>query len=79
MQEHDGEELAGLGQDEGDVVDVGQGGVSEGRGEGVGEGHEEKRGEDLGVGNHGGDGLAARGRGEGEELAAYCGEEGLDC
>lgn len=29
MQEHDGEELAGLGEDEGDVVDVSEGGIAE--------------------------------------------------
>ena len=28
VQEHDGKKLAGLGEDEGDVVDVGKGGVA---------------------------------------------------
>lgn len=32
MQEHDGKELAGFGEDEGYVVDVGEGGVAEGGG-----------------------------------------------
>ena len=31
MQEHDGEELAGLGEDEGDIVDVSEGGIAERR------------------------------------------------
>lgn len=29
MQEHDGEELAGFGKDEGDIVDVSEGGIAE--------------------------------------------------
>ena len=29
MQEHDGEKLAGLGEDEGDIVDVSEGGIAE--------------------------------------------------
>ena len=33
MQEHHGEQLAAFGQDEGYVVDVGEGGVAERRGE----------------------------------------------
>jgi len=33
VEGHDGEEFAGLGEDEGEVVDVGEGGVAEGGGE----------------------------------------------
>lgn len=36
MEEHDGEQFAGFGEDEGYVVDVGEGGVAEGGGEGGG-------------------------------------------
>lgn len=32
VEEHDGEEFAGFGEDEGYVVDVGEGGVAEGGG-----------------------------------------------
>lgn len=78
VQEHDGEQLAALGEDVSDVVDVGEGGVAEGGGEGVGEGDEEERAQDLAVGDQGRGGLAARGGEDGEELAAEEGEEGLD-
>lgn len=46
VEEHDGEELAGFGEDEGDVVDVSKGGVAEGRGEGGGDGDEQEGRED---------------------------------
>lgn len=78
VQQHDGEELAALGEDVGDVVDVGEGGVAEGGGEGVGKGDEEERGEDAAVGDHARDGAAARRAEVGEEQAADAGEEGLD-
>lgn len=42
MQEHDGEELAGFGEDVGDVVDVAETGVAKGRGEGLGDGDEQE-------------------------------------
>lgn len=46
VEEHDRQQFAALGEDEGDVVDMGQGSVAEGGGEGRCEGHEEERGED---------------------------------
>ena len=33
VQKHDGEEFAGLGEDEGDIVDVSEGGIAEGGGQ----------------------------------------------
>jgi hypothetical protein len=78
VQEHDGEEFAALGEDVGDVVDVCEGGVAEGGGEGICEGHEEEGREDLFVGDHGGDRLAARGAEAVEEQASDACEEGLD-
>ena len=59
VQEHYGEEFAGFGEDEGDVVDVGEGGVAEGGGERGGQGDEEKGGEEGFGGNY------CRGRGVG--------------
>ncbi len=47
VEEHDGEEFAGFGEDEGDVVDVGEAGVAEGGGEGGGDGDEDE-GEEYG-------------------------------
>lgn len=41
VQEHDGEQLAGFGEDEGDVVYMRQTRVAEGGGEGGGDGHED--------------------------------------
>lgn len=78
VQRHDGQQLAALGEDVGDVVDVGERGVAEGGGEGVGEGHEAEREEDLPRGDQGRGGLVGRGGEDGEELAAEEGEEGLD-
>ena len=78
VQEHDGQQLAALGEDVGDVVDVVEGGVAEGGGQGVCEGDEEQRGQDAAVGDHGRHGLALGRHGDAEELAAGRGEEGLD-
>ena len=56
VQEHHGEELAGFGEDESDVVDVGETGVAKGGCEGGGDGDEDEweengaRGEDWGCG-----------------------------
>lgn len=47
VQEHDGEQLARLGEEESDVVDMRQTGISKGRGEGLRESHEDERREDL--------------------------------
>lgn len=60
VQEHDGQQLARLGQQEGDVVDVGEAGVAEGAGERAGDGDEQQRRQDAARGDHGRDGLAAR-------------------
>lgn len=65
VQRHDGQELARLGQDEGDVVDVRQRGVAEGGREGRGQGHEEEGRED-GAGGEDGRAGAAGGRAEEE-------------
>lgn len=48
VQQHYGEEFAGFGEDVGDVVDVGEGGVAERGGEGGGYGNEDKGEEDPG-------------------------------
>lgn len=47
VEEHDGQELARLGEQERDVVNVRQAGVAKGRGERLGEGNEDERREDL--------------------------------
>lgn len=60
VQEHDGEQLAAFGEDEGDVVDVGEGGVAEGGGEAGGDGDEEEGGDDGPRGEDGGRTGAAR-------------------
>ena len=78
VQEHDGQQLAALCEDEGDVVDVRERGVAEGRGERVGEGDEEERGQDGARGDQGGSGLPAGRTEDAEELAAGRGEERLD-
>ena len=55
VEEHDGEEFAAFGEEEGDVVDVGEGGVAEGRGEGACYGYEGEGPEDAQVGDRRGD------------------------
>ena len=57
VEEHDGEEFAGFGEDEGYVVDVGEGGVAKGGGEGGGYGDEEERREDGAGREDGGSGV----------------------
>lgn len=47
VQEHDGQQLAALGEQEGDVVDVGERGVAEGGGEGARQRDEEQRHQDA--------------------------------
>lgn len=56
MQEHDGEELAGFGEDVGDVVNVAKTGVAEGGGEGLGDGDEQETERDGEVGEDAGGG-----------------------
>lgn len=63
VQEHDGEEFAGFGEGEGDVIDVSEGGVAKGGGERGGQGDEEERGEDF----RGGEDGERGGRGSGCE------------
>jgi hypothetical protein len=78
VEEHDGDELAGLCEEEGDVVDVGEGGVAKGRGEGGGDGDEEEGEDDAPRREDGGQrggGAAAPGE---VEVARDGGEEGLD-
>ena len=66
LEEHDGEELARFGEEEGDVVDVGEGGVAERGGEGGGDGDEEE-GREKGEGGDGRWGRLGAGR-AGEEV-----------
>lgn len=78
VQEHDGEELAGFGEDEGYVVDVGEGGVAEGGGEGGGYGDEDEGEEDCAGGEDGGWGGGGGGGEEEVNVACEGGEGGLD-
>ncbi len=54
MQEHDGEEFAGFGEDEGYVVDMGEGGIAERGREGGGYGDEDEGKKDGTGGKYGG-------------------------
>lgn len=63
MEEHDGEKFAGLGEDEGEVVNMRQAGVSEGRCERGRDAHQEQWEEDPACGKDRGD-LLALWRGE---------------
>lgn len=47
VEEHDGQQLAALCEQEGDVVDVGEGGVAEGGREGARQGDEQQRHQDA--------------------------------
>ena len=77
VEEHDGEEFAGFGENEGYVVDVGEGGVAEWGGEGGGYGNQQYLGED-GAGRE--DGWSRVGGGEVEvDVTDQGGEGGLDC
>ena len=76
MQGHDGEEFAGFGEHEGQVVDVGEGGVAEWGGEGGGQGNQEEREEHCAGGKD--VERAAAGLVEEVETAAGEGEGGLD-
>lgn len=78
VQEHDGEQLAALGEEEGDVVEVREGGVPKGAGEAAREGDEGEGGEDAARGDHGGDRAVARRRGVEVDGAHDGGEDGLD-
>lgn len=78
VEEHHGEELAGFGEDIGYVVDVGEGGVAEGRGQGGGDGDEDEGLKNAGGGEYGG--CAGGGAGGDAEIhvAGQGGEAGLD-
>lgn len=78
VEKHDRQEFAALGEDEGDVVDMGQGGVAEGGGEGRREGHEEERREDGAGGKDGRRRGPARGSKEEVDVPCEEGEGGLD-
>lgn len=78
VEEHDGEQLAALGEEEGDVVDVRQARVAERAGEAARDGDEGQRREDRPGGDDGRDGLALGRRGEEVHGADGGGEEGLD-
>lgn len=78
VQEHDGEEFAGFGEDVGDVVNVAETGVAEGRGEGL---SDRDKQETEGDGEGGEDTGGGGGRGVGVakvDVAGEGGEEGLD-
>lgn len=78
VQQHHRDQLAGLGEQEGDVVNVAQAGVSEGGGERGGDGDEGEGPDDLLRGEDGRErGLVAGAVGEVEQ-ACRRGEEGLD-
>lgn len=77
VQEHDGQELARLREDEGDVVDVGEAGVAEGRGEGGGDGDEDQGAEDRAGGEDEAGGGGARRGAEEVDVACQGGESGL--
>lgn len=78
VQDHNGEELAGLGKNECQVVDMGKTGVTEGRGEGRGDADKDQREEYTASGKDRGNALAFRCREE--EVCEACngGERGLD-
>lgn len=78
VQQHDGDELAGLGEEEGDVVDVREGGVAERRGERRGHGHEEQGDHDAPRREDGRQGACAVAPRQ-VDVARNGGEEGLDC
>lgn len=78
MQEHDGEEFAGFGEDVGDVVNVTETGVAEGRGEGLSD-RDKQETEGDGEGGEDAGGGVGRGVGVAEvDVAGEGGEEGLD-
>ena len=78
MQKHDREQLAALGEEECDVVNVREGGVAEGAGEAAGDGDEGEGREDARRGDDGRDGAAARGGGDEVDASDRRGEDGLD-
>lgn len=78
VKEHYGEELAGFGEDEGYVVDVGERGVAEGGGEGGGYGDQGEGEEDGARGEDGRCGCGGGGREQEVAIACYGGEGRLD-
>lgn len=78
VQEHDWQELARFGQDEGDVVDVREGGVTERGGQRGGDGYQDQGKEDGAGGKDGGSTAASRGGGEEVYVAGQGGKGGLD-
>lgn len=78
VEGHHGHEFAGFGEDEGDVVDVLEGGVAEGGGQGLTYCYEEELAEDVEIGEDGGGGGAGFGGAAEVDVADEGGEEGLD-
>lgn len=78
VEEHDGEELAALCQQEGDVVDVRKAGVAKGTGQTIGDCDERERAEDAARREDGRHGCALRGRGQEIDEADGGSEERLD-
>ena len=74
VQEHDRQQLARLGKDEGEVIDVRQTGISERRRERRGDADEEQREEDASCREDRGDLLAGRSRKEQVQEAGDGGE-----
>lgn len=77
VQEHDGEELAALGEEEGDVVDVGERGVAERAGEAARGGHQGQGREDAGRRHDWRHRAARRRRGHQVDAPDRGGEQGL--
>lgn len=78
VQQHDGEQLAALGEQEGDVVDVGEGRVAEGGCERACERDEQQRRQDPARGYNRRDGLPARRAEVQVQRAGRRGEQRLD-
>lgn len=78
VQEHDGEQLAALGQQKGNVVDVRKAGIAKGTRQTVGDGDERERPEDAARGENRRDGRAFRSRGQEIDEAYRGGEQRLD-
>lgn len=64
VQEHDGQQFAALGEQEGDVVDVRETGIAKGTGQAAGDGNEGQRAKDAARGNDGWHTRALRSRNE---------------
>lgn len=78
MQKHDGQKLAGFGEDEGDIVDVRQGGIAEWGSQGGGDGDENEGKKNGAGGKYGGRRSSSRGGDEEVDVTRYGGKSRLD-